>query len=208
MYAEMLVKKYGYNTPIFLKEVELEGVTQNNKRQIFARLQEKGLIEKYGWGVYYVPKQSTLLKKNQLDSNQVLHTKFIANGDSIKGYYAGLTFANQIGLTTQMPAIKEIVTNEESSKRRMVQIGKVKVITSKPRNHIADDNWEVLQFLDLINRINKIGIELNDENDQKLRRFIADKKLERNILDKYIGQYPAKVSKFLIERRLIDEFAS
>jgi hypothetical protein len=208
MYAEMLVKKYGYNTPILLKEVELEGVTQNNKRQIFARLQEKGLIEKFGWGVYYVPKQSTLLKKSQLGANQVLHTKFIANGDNIKGYYAGLTFANQIGLTTQMPVIKEIVTNEESSKRRIVQVGKVKVITSKPRNHIADYNWEVLQFLDLINRINKIGIELNDENDQKLRRFIADKKLERNILNKYIGLYPAKVSKFLIERRLIDEFAS
>ena len=208
MNAEMLAERFGYNTPIFLNEVEFEGVTKNNVRQIFARLKEKGLIENYGWGIYYVPRQGTLLKKSQLDTNQVLRSKYIMDGDDVKGYYAGLTLANQLGLTTQMPAIKEIVTNEESSRRREVQVGKIKVITSKPRNHIANYNWEVLQFLDLVNRINKIGIELNDETDQILRRYIVDKKLERNILNKYISLYPAKVSKFLVERRLIDEFTS
>ena len=34
----------------------------------------------------------------------------------IYGYFAGATFANQIGLTTQMPAVLESVTSRESTK--------------------------------------------------------------------------------------------
>jgi hypothetical protein len=206
MNVEMLAEKYGYNTPILLSQVEFEGITNNNLRQIFTRLKDKGLIEQYARGIYFIPKNNKLLSKNYLDTDMVIDNKYIQSIDGVNGYYTGLTFANQLGLTTQMPHCKEIVTNEESSNRREVKIGKTTVYLYKPRNHVTDYNWEVLQLLDFLARINNIGVDLDKENLSKIKKYISEENLERDILNKYINSYPGRVGKLLISEGLIDEF--
>ena len=41
---------------------------------------------------------------------KIIIRKYIQSTTEIYGYFAGATFANQIGLTTQMPAMLEIIT--------------------------------------------------------------------------------------------------
>jgi len=206
MNVEMLAAKYGYNTPIFLSQVEFEGISKNNMRQIFARLKEKGEIEHYGRGIYFIPRASMLLSKKQLDTSQVIASKYIQSIDEVYGFYTGLAFANQLGLTTQMPSRKEIVTNEESSNGREVRIGKARVYLCKPRVHIADYNWQELQLLDFLARMESCGIEDNEATMAKLKTHIASNGLNRSIVAKYIESYPGRVAKLLISRGLIDAF--
>lgn len=49
------------------------------------------------------------------------------NKSETYGYVTGISFANQLGLTTQMPAVIEVVTNRESTNGRMIMVGNLKV---------------------------------------------------------------------------------
>jgi predicted transcriptional regulator of viral defense system len=60
--VEELIKKYNYNEPIILKDVEIEGISYDNIRQIFSRLVTIGKTERYDQGVYYIPKVTPLGK--------------------------------------------------------------------------------------------------------------------------------------------------
>lgn len=206
MKIDALASKYGYDTPIFLNQVEIEGISKGNMRQIFRRLKEKGQLQQYGRGTYFIPREGKLLEKNYLDPNLVIASKYLYSVDEVYGYYTGLAFANQLGLTTQMPHRKEIVTNAESSSGRQVQIGRTKVYLYKPRNHITSYNWQVLQILDLLARIDDLGVEVNDEIIEKIREYIASNQLSRSMLGKYIGSYPGRVAILLISKGLVDAF--
>jgi len=117
MLKEYLEKKYGYNEPIFLNEIRLEGLSDNALRQYFKQMLGAGDLARFDTGIYYLPKVSRLLKKSYLDPMKVIIRKYIQSTTESYGYFAGATFANQIGLTTQMPAVLEIATSKESIKK-------------------------------------------------------------------------------------------
>lgn len=73
---------------------------------------KSGDLVRFDTGIYYLPKVSRLLKKSYLDLMKVIIRKYIQSTTEIYGYFAGVTFVNQIGLTTQMSATLEIVTSE------------------------------------------------------------------------------------------------
>ena len=103
MLKEYLEKNYGYN------EIQLDGLNDNALRQYFKRMLKSGDLARFDTGIYYLPKASRLLKKSYLDPMKVIIRKYIQSTTEIYGYFAGATFANQIGLTTQMPAMLEII---------------------------------------------------------------------------------------------------
>ena len=92
---EYLVKEYGYNKPILTKNLNIPGVSYDNIRKQLSRLYQSGKIEKYAQGIYYIP-TTDFLGKSQLSIIDVLYSKYIANGDSIYGYFSGLSFYNLI----------------------------------------------------------------------------------------------------------------
>ena len=67
MLKEYLEKNYGYNEPIFLNEIRLEGLSDNALRQYFKRMLGAGDLARFDTGIYYLPKVSRLLKKSYLD---------------------------------------------------------------------------------------------------------------------------------------------
>lgn len=67
MLKEYLEKAYGYNEPIFISEIQLEGISDNALRQYFKRMVQSGDIIRFDTGVYYLPKASRILKKSYLD---------------------------------------------------------------------------------------------------------------------------------------------
>ena len=206
MLVSYLEKNYGYNEPIFINNIKIDGIKENALRQNFNRLLKKGFLKRFDTGVYYLPKPSGVLKNAYLDSNKVVQKKYISDDTNIFGYITGLSFANQLGLTTQNPAIIEIVTNKETSKGRKIDIGNKKIIIKKAKQTITNDNYRILQFLDLMSNYEKWA-ECNDSTVKNiLLKFLRKEKLKRDFLYKYIGNYPGIVAKRLIETGLIYEF--
>ena len=77
MLKEYLEKNYGYNEPIFINEIRLDGLNDNALRQYFKRMLKSGDLARFDTGIYYLPKASRLLKKSYLDPMKVIVRKYI-----------------------------------------------------------------------------------------------------------------------------------
>ena len=131
MTKQYLIENYGYNEPIFLNELKIEGMSDNAVRQSVKRLAMSGFLERYDNGIYYIPKQGGVLGKSYLDPYKVIMRRYVQSKSEKYGYVTGLSFANQLGLTTQLPAVIEIVTNHEATNGRLVMIGTQRVRIKK-----------------------------------------------------------------------------
>ena len=56
MLKEYLMDNYGYNEPIFLNDLSIDGLSDNAVRQSMKRLVASGFLERYDNGIYYIPK--------------------------------------------------------------------------------------------------------------------------------------------------------
>ena len=61
MIKDYLIDNYGYNEPIFLNDLLVEGISENAVRQSVKRLVACGFLERYDSGIYYITKSGGLL---------------------------------------------------------------------------------------------------------------------------------------------------
>lgn len=208
MLKEYLEKNYGYNEPIFINEIRLDGINDNALRQYFKRMLKSGDLARFDTGIYYLPKASCLLKKSYLDPMKVIIRKYIQNTTEVYGYFTGATFANQIGLTTQMPAILEIITSKEATKGRNVTVGSQNVRLKRPAVAITSENAGLLQFLDAVSQAEKYS-ELSDaEIGALLKNYAKQKKYSKALLSDVLSGITGPTAKKLIEWGIIYEFTS
>ena len=199
---DYLLNKFGTNKPILTEELVVPEISYDNLRKQLSRYNSQGIIEKYSQGVYYIPK-NTLLGKSTLSINDVINRKYITNDEEIYGFFSGLAFYNKIGISTQVPFVYEIVTNKERSRVREINLKNQKIILRRPYITINKNNYLEAQFLDFINNANNNDI---NDNVDTLKKYIKDNKLNKSIIIDLISYYPSKVSKKLIESRLLYEF--
>ena len=197
-----LEKAYGYNEPILLNEINIAGMNEVYIRQAFSRLAKRGKLERFEQGVYYIPKM-TPLGMSRLSAKKVYEKKYIYDKRNVYGFYAGLTLENAIGITTQVPNVVEIVTNNEGSRLREVMIGSQKVRVRKLSVKITEQNARILQFLDLMNRVNLK--DMSEESKDNLKNYVREQKLKREEVFQYIGQFPSRTAKNMIESGIINE---
>lgn len=98
---ESLVKNYGFNEPIISSEIPFESYSRPWIMKQLKVLCDEGKIIRYEKGIYYIPTE-TVFGKSILNPRKVIEKKYIKNGDDTIGYYSGITFQNQLKLTTQM----------------------------------------------------------------------------------------------------------
>ena len=96
MIKEFLLENFGYNEPIFLKDLSFEGISENAMRQSIKRLVANGFLERYDSGIYYIPKRDGLLGKGYLNTSVVVERKYIQNKEEVFGYITGLSLANSL----------------------------------------------------------------------------------------------------------------
>jgi len=77
-----------------------------------------------------------------------------------------------------------------------------------PKVPVTKENWKLLQLLDLLNELEKWSELSKEEAYEKIAYCIKERGLKRDDMTSYVGAYPNKVSKTLIESRLIYVFAS
>ena len=208
MLKDYLIDNYGYNEPIFLSELSMEGISDNAVRQSVKRLVASGFLERYDSGIYYIPKSGGLLGKSYLDPSVVIMRKYVENNSNKYGYITGLSFANQLGLTTQMPAVIEIVTNREATNGRTLMVGNQKVRVKKSAIPVSEDNAELLQLLDSVGQAEKYTELTIEETVDVLITYMRKKKFTKKQLSDVSSVLTGATAKKLIEWGIIYEFAS
>lgn len=208
MLKDYLMENYGYNEPIFINDLFIEGISENAVRQSVKRLATSGFLERYDSGIYYIPKRGGILGKSYLDPNIVIMRKYVQNKSDKYGYVTGLSFANELGLTTQMPAIIEVVTNREATNGRMVMVGNQKVRVKKSSVTISESNAELLQLLDAIGQAEKYTELTIKETIEKLIVYMRKKRFTQKQLSEVSYILTGTTAKKLIEWGMIYEFAS
>lgn len=202
MLYEYIIENYAIGEPIFISDIQITGLSEVNLRQQFKVLTDTGKIVRYSQGIYYIPKKSKLKGTNHPGADTIAYYKYISRGNHINGYYSGYTFANQLGILTQVPSKVEIVSNLMSAKKRDVVIGSRSFIVRKPSTPINEENYRILQLLDLLKNLDKYADEDNVLVKEKLAAFVQNNKITRNALDEYISNFPDSTYRHLYEMRL------
>ena len=163
MFIDKIEKIYGTNTPIFADEIValFDGYTRAYVFRLINKAEAEGELVSYSRGVYYIPKR-TFFGKSTICSEMVAEKKYLKNKESVYGIYSGLNLLNRFGITTQVPNTLEIATNNETTRKRTIDIGGRKFILRKARCKITKDNYPVYTILQLFNDMS---------NEDKLNEF-------------------------------------
>lgn len=208
MLEKYLLETFGYNNPIFINELSVPNMGENATCQAIKRLAASGFLKRYDTGIYFIPKPSKLLENSYLDPYLVIIRKYIKDDTETYGYITGASFANQLGLTTQIPAVLEITTNRESTKGRLVTIGGQTIRIKRSALPITNNNASVLQFLDIVSQAEKYS-ELNKiEMVNRLTTYLRKCQFTQKQLSEVAGALTGNTAKKLIEWGMIYEFAS
>lgn len=207
MLYDYLLKNYKEKEPIFVSDIELP-VSSTNLRQMFKKLCDEGKIRRFDKGIYYLPGKSRLKGNSSIAPGTVVQYKYVARSGNVEGYYSGFTFANQMGITTQVPYTLEIVSNAASANYRQIDIKGQRVILRKPRTTITKQNYRILQFLDLLKDIEVYADNPESDVALQLASYIQAENIKQSEVDQYLPLYPDKIYRNLYEMRLYNAFAS
>lgn len=199
MLFDYLVTNYKKGEPIFLTDITIEGMTEENIRYHLKRLTDSGILSRFEAGVYYFPKKNILEEQAVLSTETVVLHKYISRRGKKVGFYSGYTLANRLGLSTQVPFIEEITSNYAPAKVREITVKDRKFVIRRPVTEITEENAYVLQLLDGLKDIDNVA-----EKDLKvcgriLTQYAKEHKITKEQVDRFLQYYPLKIYKAIYE---------
>lgn len=203
-----LVENYLENEPIFLAEISIPGVKEGTVRQQMKKLTEDGRIKRFDTGIYYIPRKSMFRFGSMLSVDDVIRKKYLVEGKSRCGYLSGMLFANQLGLTTQVPMAYEVYTNKATTDYRDTTIGNLRVIIRRPYVEVNDKNASVLQFLDLMKEVSDISELEGEELTGRLLGYMKANDMGFDTMKPYLSYYPDRIYRNMYEVGLLNGVAT
>lgn len=208
--VKYLTDIYGYDTPIFLKDVRIGRKSKSAIREEFYRAAKDGKLSRDGSGIYSVINKtdglSGVVTFEKIIKNKYIYPTNCVEGLEelfIEGYYSGLSFLNQIGLSQQVPAILEVTTNRTSSKKRYFNaLGRVAIVR-KGKTKINYQNYKILQFLDMFHYV---SLEEVKDNRELIKKYAREKQFSRYQLNQYLKLYGTQTIKKIVEGGIVDAF--
>ena len=200
---EYLLDNYKENEPIFLVDLQVDGMPRTNVRQQIKKLTDTGKVNRFDNGIYFLPKKTIFKSGSQLAPEKVLECKYLRDKDERCGYVSGLMFFNQMGLTTQVPMMYEVVSNKATSDYRETSLAKSRVIVRKPKVPVTEKNYKALQFLDMLKDVDVYSEVTGKPLQDRLYRYMDDANLSISEIEPYFAYYPDKLYKNLVETRVI-----
>ena len=200
---EYLLDNYKENEPIFLADLQVDGMTRTNVRQQIKKLTDTGKVKRFDNGIYFLPKKTIFKSGSQLAPEKVLECKYLRDKDERCGYVSGLMFFNQMGLTTQVPMMYEVVSNKATNDYRETSLAKSRVIVRKPKVTVTEKNYKALQFFDMLKDVDVYSEVTGKPLQDRLYRYMDDANLSISEMEPYFAYYPDKLYKNLVETRVI-----
>lgn len=199
-FYQYLLDRYGSNEPILLAEIQFEKYSKPWIYKELRKMCDNGQLIRYEKGVYYIPTK-TVLGISTLNPRKVIEKKYISSAGNTQGYYSGITFLNQIGISTQMPNRIELYTNNENSTVREITIGKQKVLLRRARTTITPENADVQSFLEMMSLV---SADFFDEDRKKaVAGFIEEKGITRRAISEYAPVFPDRAMRTMVESGVI-----
>ena len=195
-----LCDKFGKNNPFFTSDIKYKNYSKPWLYKELNKLCTENRIMRFERGLYYIPEE-TIFGPSILNPSKVIEKKYIFDGNQVIGYYSGITFLNQLRLTTQMSNVIEVYTNNEPSNVRDLMVGKQKVLLRKSRTDVNSENVAVLSFLELMNSVPSGFID--DEKQGILVKYIKENGIDRKAISRYAPLFPDKAIRNLVESELI-----
>ncbi|MBI9010152.1 MAG: hypothetical protein JEZ05_09030 [Tenericutes bacterium] len=190
---EYIKNNYDNKTPIFVNDIykAFPQISEGTIRSIFKRFSEAGVLEKVNNGVYALPNKESILGKTTVYISDVIQNKYILNekGERI-GYISGINFSNQIGLTSQTASVNTIYSNNVSNRKRMTTLKNNRLIVNAPRVEVTDDNYKLLQVLDLLNEFEKLSEYDLKKASKKIFEYLGVIRLKGEEVESIVSKYP------------------
>lgn len=125
----------------------------------------------YQKGIYY-RSVSTPFGDVGIDKEQLIQDKYLYDDN---GYEGGLNLLNKLGLTTQIPNKRVLVTNKASDCARTDK--KLNVVVRPPKTEINKENKQYLKVLDALDTFEDAPIDV-EEPYVVVRNYISQLGLE------------------------------
>lgn len=166
-----------------------DDIPDDNKMGIaieLSRLYKKGIIKKFSKGKYYKPKITPF---GEIGPSSKEKIKSFINA-SENDYISGISNLNRLGLTTQVPNVITIASNQSS---RKVKLQNTTIKFVPKRNQSSKENIKLLQLLDALNSLKKIPNTSIDEAFRMIKTMIEKlEKKEQQSLAKLALNYPPR----------------
>ncbi len=175
------IEQYPEDEPIFIEDIKkyiIQKCENDNNQEnilkninvILNRLKNEGIIKAEYKGIYYKP-VITMFGEMGLDHRKLIQLKYLKDRDgNVKGYIVGAKLFNKLGLTTLVPNVTDIVTNECKYHKQYAR--NLRVYITKPKIKITNENYRYLQFIDILD--NKDNIHIEAENADEILYSIID----------------------------------
>lgn len=204
--VKCLTTQYGENTPIFFEDIAnvCSGYTRGRVYQLIDAAMNSGLLAKAGYDCYYIP-TTTPFGKSLLNPRKVIEKKYISNKGEVYGFYTGLALLNSFGITTQMPNVIEVFTNNEATKSRRVTINNLTIIVKRARATINNANYKEMMLLELFNLADISSIDARAT--QKIVDYMKQNNISIQGIMKYAKFVPARAIKNFMSSEVQNAFA-
>ena len=199
MLYDYLMENYGENTPIFVSELDIEGLNDSTLRVQIKKMTDAGMLKRFDTGIYFIPKKTIFKSGSTISAMQVIEKKYLKNKDKVCGYLSGYMLVNMAGLTTQVPAVYEVVSNNATTDYRKIMISKTRVIVRRPKVSVTNENVRILQFLDLLKDVDVYSEEEGDNLKKRMLEIMKRLDITFSALEPYLSFYPEKIYKNMYE---------
>lgn len=207
-FSEYLMDTFGINEPIAIEDIRYEKYSRQWIYKKIKELVDNSELKRFDRGIYYFP-QKMPWGEAAFDPYKIVYPRFITDGNDVYGYVAGLSLWNESGLSTQVPNLLEIATNNETTRVRDIYVGWQRVRARRSRAKITKENEKTLQFLDLM-AIMQPPKEMDETERFMLDKFSMKAKeagVTKESLMLYSQVFPARATKNMIESGVIYDFA-
>lgn len=201
-----LSEKFNTDEPILIEDIE-KMYPQRSRPWIdkaIKTLVDGKQLKRFSTGVYYIPRK-TVLGDSVLNPRKVIAKKYIQNSQDIYGYLGGTSLLNSFGLTTQVSNVITVISNNESTRGRKVEVGSQSVYLCKPPTKITKSNFKTLQFCELIRLIDLD--KLDSIEIKNLENYIEENDISLSSISKYCSAFPDSVSRKILGGPLIEKLA-
>ncbi|NMA05182.1 MAG: hypothetical protein GX931_02290 [Acholeplasmataceae bacterium] len=198
MFVERLKTNFGVNEPIFTNEI-LKTFDEYSRAYVFRLIDEAkndNSLVNFDTGVYFLPMKTTFGNSTIL-AEDVVYKKYISYKDEVYGLYSGLFLQNMFNVTTQMPNTIEIISNNESSRKRKTTIGGRTIILRKSRVKINKKNVYAYTILQLFSEISDIK-DINDEVRKTVKKYMIENRVTEKDLILLAKYFPSQTLKKII----------
>ena len=208
MLVERLKKYFELNEPIFTGEI-LEAMQEYSRPRVYqliAEAEKNGELVRYDNGIYYMPKQ-TEFGRSVPTVNSVVNKKYIRDKGDTFGIYGRYVIELNFLVSSQVPNVIEVITNNESRKVREIEIRGPKVILRKSRLPITNENEGAYTLMELFNNIDMKQYRKNRNIRDSVLEYIREKKITRNSILSLADAFPAKAMKNMAISGVLYEIA-